>query len=294
MKIHFDELDFKTSPLYEYGAFYKNQLFTGIAYEEEDNEYYEFNYRNGNADGRWYGINQKTQQLIYDKYYRDGSPQEIKVWNEDGELLEYEKYDHHGNLIFQKKFNEQGILVVFIDKENEIDEEYYDNGSLYRKTSYQNQTYQNTYFLDKDKWLMKETGYLETNENGLTYKIGRKRDNYEFNIDLFCQEIPQLKAQFHARLIGPFIQYLQKTDKQRALECLAELAKHKEPWFRGEAADYLGRFRSPKSISILNTLRHDCEKPFIRNRFEFGGSGHALTIGERATRSLLQQTQPKS
>ncbi|EDN69948.1 hypothetical protein BGP_1412 [Beggiatoa sp. PS] len=181
-------------------------------------------------------------------------------------------------MIQLKYWNSDNVLVKWIDEEQQVNEEYYDNGELYKRTFSQEKKYEDQYFLSKSQWLM-TCDYYQAN------------DKDSFNASLILKELPNLTALFHRSVIACFARYLINNNKQLALEFLSQLSQHQEAYFRSEAASLLGQLQLLAGIPYLQALLNDHEKPFVDDRFEVGGFGNLLPINERATRAIQQIRQ---
>ena len=313
-KVQFDDLDFGDSQWDESGAMYQGAAFSGTAYQYESDgrDYYEYNYLGGNAHGRWYGLNTANGQLLLDESYVDGKEDgesrrwdargnllvyarydegtaigESKQWNAEGNLIRYTKFDDDGTLEVQKYWNNDGVLVKLIDRAASIDEEYYEDGSLYMRTVDAQPGYgkrEIRYFLgSEEKWLATNLG-RRAQEKPDEYEFNA--DEYIFDADVIMTHLDQLSAQFHKLVVIWFASHLARHDRDRAFEFLSSLSSHKDDWFRSHAAGKLGELGDKRAILFLERLVPETARPLSKDRFMMAGSGHGLSIGQRAALAI--------
>lgn len=277
-RVNFYDLDFGDSQLFQMGAMYKGNPFTGTAheYELDGKIYFEYNYLEGKAHGRWYCISNENNQLLYDEWYIHGIEHgEFKEWDDIGNPTCFTKYDS-GTIEVQQYWNNSRILVKFIDRAANVNEEYYEDGSLYLRIKEPQAGYignQTQWFLGaEEKWLATNLGYEPQKE---TFE-------YIFNSDLIMAHLDELSAQFHHLVVIWFAKHLIRNDQDLALEFLTKLTGHKDGWFRSESAAFLGELGDKRAIPFLKRLLPETARPFNKERFNSGGSGHTKSIGQRA------------
>jgi hypothetical protein len=136
------------------GAKYEGKPFTGIAEQIEDYIYRKYHYKEGRAHGRWYEFNQKTGEVLYDGIFKNATKVgEHKIGNEGFKRIIH--CDQSGISFMEKKWNPQGILIKHYDKAQKIDEEYYNDGSLYLINKEHDGRIHRFYYLGKKSlWLL--------------------------------------------------------------------------------------------------------------------------------------------
>jgi antitoxin component YwqK of YwqJK toxin-antitoxin module len=290
-KVHFDEIEFDpTCQVYTVTASYKGELFTGTAYfiDENYNAYYEWTYKNGKADGRWFAVDQTTQQLVNEKFYIDGDQHGISTdWFLGGakESVSVYELDH---CIFRKRWNKEGALVMHFDERNDIDTEYYDDGSLYFDTVFDTSNgFTKTYYRQTGIWLMKRVGADRKIMGG--YKN-------VFNENELLRNSEILDSTFHREIVNQFIWFLRRERPDRVIDYLIALLNHNDSTIKAEAIIRLGELQDVVAIPYLEKYLNDHTQP---RRYErFSGIGAQLTniyeIGVLAQRSLNQILQHRT
>lgn len=283
--VAFDDLDFGASQQYQHGAYYKGQPFTGMIQELDNGILYEWNYKDGQAHGHWYEHHQESGQQLLDEQYHHGQYHgTCQTWNEAGQLTRYSEYEQ-GTVKLLKRWNEAGVLVKLINPTDNIDEEYYDDGTLYYRvvpTPMSNGDKHIQYFLgNESNWLATDLGFNQEANQWL----------YEFNDSWLMANLKQLTAVFHQRIINGYIRALIKRDRQSAFQLLVHLANHSEDWFRSEAAYFFGELGDKAAIPHLRQLRSDKVKPSVTHRWGYSHSTNIHTIGERAHHSIKKLQQ---
>ncbi len=282
MKIPFDDIEFPaSSQCYCHFASYKDKPFTGIAYDEDERFYAEWSYKDGNANGRWYEINKTTQILLFEEIYVDGKRHgDFKKWDENGQLLRFSSYEND-ELELQRFWNPKGILVKHFDRSQNVDEEYYENGTLYKRVvrfDNSNNQIQDLFFLGSEQeWLATCLHPEDTN----------KWSSCKFNTPLILKRLPDIDPQFHHKVVWSFSKYIIGFDQQLALKFFGILSQHTAVYFRNTAAYFLGELGSPEGITYLQPLLSEHEKhSLIIDRFGDGAFGFGLTVAENAEKAI--------
>ncbi len=284
MKIPFDDLEFPPdfNGNYDINASFQGTLFTGIAFDEDDEYYAEHPYKDGNVNGRCFELNKTTNTLLFEEHYIDGKRHgEFKKWDKDGKLVQFCIYEK-GALKFRKNWNSAGGLLKHFDPTQPIDEEYYDDGSLYKRViqpEHSDQLVQYTYYLgDESRWLV---------------KCPHPKDTYlwsssEFNTPLLLENVEVLEPQLHSTIISQFCHFILKHDKEIALTFLARLSQHNTPYLRSTAAFHLGELGTEEAKNYLKEMLNDHGKSKLyMARFGDGGAfSNAHTVAENAERAL--------
>lgn len=277
--IKYDDLDFPNEDKEDFTAYINGELFTGVAYEEHKNNYFEYNYLNGQEHGRSYGYDVNTNEIIQDENYLHGQKHE-KCFNKNyNKGFESHEFYNRGILLSQKFFNLKGVLIKEYEKSKNIDLEYYENGTLYKEReikSDRNEFFEYYFLGNRNQWICRKLNYNEK----------KKQYNFEFNEELIINQIHSFDSKFHWFPIRWFIVHIIEIDKDKAFDFLISLLKHKDEYFKSEAAYFLGELGDKRGISHLEKILNNLNKPFLDKRFGYGGHGNSFTTGKRALMSI--------
>ncbi|MEN7551359.1 hypothetical protein AAG747_25815 [Rapidithrix thailandica] len=121
-RVHYDELEYieKECCLDEWAYYYKDKLFTGIAWSELKGVVAEDTLEKGVRNGRCVRVH-ANGTLAEDGYYQEDEPVgELFSWDETGSLLRYSKYDDNARCLLKREYNSQGVMVKEVDELEEF------------------------------------------------------------------------------------------------------------------------------------------------------------------------------
>ncbi|MBK7883139.1 MAG: hypothetical protein IPJ81_04545 [Chitinophagaceae bacterium] len=249
-KIVLEDIQFEPwASTYHVGATYQSKPFTGIAERIEDGIYLKYYYKQGRACGRWYEFNQKTGEVLYDGIFENATAiGEHKINDSDFKRIVY--YDEGGSSLLEKKWNPQGILIKHFDKAEKINEEYYNDGSLYLICKELNGRIHRFYYLGKKSlWLLKDS------------KFDSRRGNilHQFNDKLFKERFDELISSFHLQIVDWYIKHLIETNKRQAFAFIKKCLGHLDPLFQIIAVKHSANLNNPALIPCLEKLNSRTE-----------------------------------
>jgi len=248
---------------------YQGKLFSGVAFKEDELNYYEYEYKNGWKDGRSFGLKKRDEELVFQEIYNDGIPNgEFINIIEDKKIRIHQQFDN-GFLIKKTINNFEGILLLELDEVNDKEVEYDYFGNMIRERIKEVELY---FFDSRESCFAKRLGY--------DYK--REKYIFEFNQKLILNNVDKLNSMFHWYPISLFIDKLMEEDNYYSMKFLHDLITHTDEYFKSESAYFLGELGIKMSIPYLQKEIDNLNKPQIEKRFESDATSNSLTIGQRA------------
>ncbi|WP_298538871.1 hypothetical protein [uncultured Aquimarina sp.] len=280
MKVPIEQIEFKDQvSTFEVGAMYKGQPFSGTAYghnvyehyydwhdKDDDNVYYEWSYQNGRAHGRWCQLKQNSGEIIFNGFYKDGN--KIGVHEEIRPPFKMVTEYIDGELIQKEIRNVKGMLLLEYNKKNNIDREYYDDGTLYRNTVViDGRMYGSFYLGDEQNWLSKEI----VKEKEYEYSGAPYRYNRLYNKPLLFSKIHSLEAKFHLVTLDSFCEFIIENNKKEATLYFKEMMGHNDLCIQNIGAYYAGELKDTDLIPDLKELiankKKEPKRLILTNRF---------------------------
>ncbi len=242
MKVHISQIEFEPwAATDEVGATYKGKPFTGISFGEENDVHYERNYKDGRAHGKWTEKNQTTQEIILEGLYNNGA--KVGIHKEIRPPFEMvTTFDHH---LIRREVRKNGVLILNYDEKANIDQEYYDDGTLYSDTKVIKGRMYGSYYLGSEKnWLSKNVGF----------KYPDDKDKVLYNKSLFFNEIDALDSLFHRHIIERFCEFLLDTNEKEACSFFEKIIQHKDPFIKNTGIYYVGKSGNPGFVPALEKI----------------------------------------
>lgn len=279
MKVPYDKITWEDAYCAA-GALYNNKKFTGIAYEETDDCYHEYSFLDGDRHGHHYGINNVTQEILWEEFYEhEMSVKTHFGWKYPENPKKYLKKYEDGIIVFAQIEDEYGRLLFEYNKKDKEIKSWYENGqqSFHKCLEHEDNPYQ---FSQEMHW----------NEDGVWLMTVKEKVNFEFNHHYLMQHTHELHTTEQELIIIEFSKYLIAHHTKTALYYLHELIYHSKPFYRYHAAWLLGKVCNQSSIRYLEDLLDDHLQPETDMYIDWKDSGHsskaACTIAEMAKTTI--------
>lgn len=278
LKIKYSELEWEDDHC-EYGAIFKANKFSGIAYHEDEEGYCEYSFEKGLRHGRHFGLDKSTNNLNWEEFYSD----DIAIGTHFGwrhyETRKHIKTFENGKIIIAKIEDKYGRLLFKFDRKNKELIYWNDKGIKYahKKLIDGDNVYQ---FTEERFW----------NENGEWLMTVTNKTEYEFNTPYLMEKTSELETEEHGRIIQEFSKFLISNNKKLALFYLHKLTFHKTPFFRYYAAYHLSEINDESSIPFLKNLLEEHIQPERESIIDWQDIGHEIragcSIAEMASKTL--------
>lgn len=272
IRIEYEALEFSDYPA-ETPVRYNDQLFSGIAVEENDLNYFEYKYRNGIQNGRSFGINKKSGELIFQEIFDNGIPNGKFLNVLPSKRIRINELYDKGVLIKKTVHSLKDVLLLEFNKSNNTEIEYDDNGKIIKERVDKIESY---FFGSRELCFAKRFDYDKTKE----------KYNFEFKQELILKNIDKLNSKYFWYPIRWFMDQLLIDNNYYSMNFLHKLIEHDDQYFKSEAAYFLGELGVKQSIPYLQKEINNMSKPWIERRFDFGGHGNSFTTGQRANDAI--------